>query len=211
MQNGPGFLMRAVHPPSSDAVLAENIAETVSPRLWSFGSLVSTWGYRCACSLRHWDPCLWLPPNGCLASIYPLGCQPKSVLKMSAGLSTSLQYFQKFYLHCVKLILRCFSRICLTKIQQTMLEKRAAAVMWVHAESDNLYHVLLHPMECCQPYNKVAITCLVVFVSDSFIMYRVGSWETPGSQLSTLGYYREMLLSNISIFNFLSKLLHLQY
>lgn len=48
--------------------------------------------------------------------------------------------------------------------------KRAAAVMWVHAESDNLYHVLLHPMECCQPYNKVAITCLVVFVSDSFIM-----------------------------------------
>lgn len=94
----------------------EHHRDGVSPRLWSSGSLVSTQGYHCTHSLRHSDPCLRLPPNGCLASKYPLGCWPKSVLKMSAGLSTSLQYFQKFYLRCVKSILRCFSRICLKKM-----------------------------------------------------------------------------------------------
>lgn len=35
-------------------------------------------------------------------------------------------------------------------------EKRAATVTWVHTESGNLYNVLLHPVECCQPYDKVA-------------------------------------------------------
>ena len=151
----------------------EHCSGRVSPRPWSFGSLVSAWGYCCTRSLRHWDPCLRLPPNGCLALKYPLGSWPKSILKTSAGLPTSLQYLQKIYLRCVKLILRCFSRICLKKIQQTMLKKRAAAVIWVHAESGNLYHVLLRSMEHCQPYDKVAVACLLVFVDGSSITHRV--------------------------------------
>lgn len=80
-----------------------------------------------------------------------------------------------------------------------MLEKRAAAGMRVHTESGNLYRVLLHPTENCQPYNKVAVACLVVFVGGSSIIHRIGSQETHGSQFSTLGYYKQMLWSNFYI------------
>lgn len=45
-----------------------------------------------------------------------------------------------------------------------MLEKRVAAVMWVHKDSGNLCYALLRATECHQPYNKVAVTFLVVFV-----------------------------------------------
>lgn len=53
----------------------------------------------------------------------------------------------KFYLSYVKLILRCWR----------MLEKRAVEVMPAYAESSNLCHVLLHPMEHCQLHSKTAI------------------------------------------------------
>lgn len=50
-----------------------------------------------------------------------------------------------------KINFKSCSGICLKKIQQTMLEKRRAAVMWVNTESDHLHHVLLCPVRHSAP------------------------------------------------------------
>lgn len=65
----------------------------------------------------------------------PSDASPNLVLKTSAGLPTSQRYLQKLHLHRVKLIWRCFPGVCLEKMLWMMLEKGAAAGMWVHVES----------------------------------------------------------------------------
>lgn len=74
MQEGPGFLLRAAHPPSSATVLAENSTVTVGPRLGSSGAL----GAPGAIAVLTASGTEILPPNGCLAPKHALRCQPKS-------------------------------------------------------------------------------------------------------------------------------------
>lgn len=84
----------------------EHCTGIISPHLPSPRSLVKAWSLGCARSLCHWNLCLWLARNECLAPKYPRGCRsnPFFFLKTSAGSLTSLHCFQKFYLLCAKLI-----------------------------------------------------------------------------------------------------------
>lgn len=169
------------------------------------GTVTGTLGEAGAISFRHWDPstkwvfgtqiCPWMPAQIHFETL----SRPPSIMEV----------LQKFHWHWVKSIWTYFPGICLEKmLLWTMLEKGAAAGMWVHVGSDHLCQGLLHPTEHSWPYS----CCLLGGICRWFILYtQAKNIRNTQIQSSILGYYKELLWSSISTLNFLSKLLHLQY
>lgn len=163
----------------------EHCTDIVSPHLPSPRSLVRAWSLRCARSLCHWNLCLWLPRNECLASKYPRGCRSKPFLENECWLPDIAAQLPEVLPALCKTNFKSCSGICLKKIQQTKLEKRKAAVMWVNTESDHLCHAFC-ALFGTQPHNEVVITCLLVLVGGSSIRHRLRSWETLRNGFSAL-------------------------
>lgn len=109
-----------------------------------------------------------LLPNGCLAPKYALGCQPKSVWKLRAGLPA-------FLLHWVKLILEVLSRNVLGKGvvkdpgEGSSSRDMGAQRKWPPLSGPSVSHRVLLAIR------RAAAACQVVFAGGSSFTYGLKS------------------------------------